>query len=154
MVNLSMKTFKGLAALLLPLALAACSKSPAQEGGADGGAGGGGRGGAGGAPGGDRVVPVAVATVQKRDVPIFIDGLGTVAAYQTVTVRPQVDGRLEKVFFREGQPVHRGEDLALIDPQPFINQVHQAEAALARDQALARHQPARPGALHPLAERS
>lgn len=121
-----MHTFKGLSAFLLTLALAACSKPP-QGGGPSGG----------GPPGGgERVVPVSVANVQQRDVPIFIDALGTVAAYQTVTVRSQVDGRLEKVFFREGQPVHRGEELALIDPQPFINQLHQAEAALARDKAM------------------
>src|SRR5688572_16344833 len=59
----------------------------------------------GGAP--DRVVPVQVATVAQRDVPLWIEGLGTVAAFQQVTVRPQVDGRLDKVMFEEGQAVKK-----------------------------------------------
>ena len=83
----------------------------------------------------DRQVPVIEATVQKRDVPIFLDGLGSVTAFKTVTVRSQVDGRLDRVFFREGQAVHAGDLLAKIDPRPFQNQLHQAEGALARDGA-------------------
>jgi multidrug efflux system membrane fusion protein len=82
-----------------------------------------------------RVVPVVSAPVQKKDVPIFLDGLGSVSAYKTVTVRSQVDGRLDTVQFREGQPVKSGELLARIDPRPFQNQLKQAEGALARDQA-------------------
>ncbi len=112
-----MRTSKGIAPVLLALALATCSRTQ------------------GGPPPGERVVPVAVASVQRRDVPIFLDGLGTVSASQTVMVRSLVDGRLERVFFREGQAVRRGEALAQIDPQPFLNQLHQAEAALARDRA-------------------
>jgi multidrug efflux system membrane fusion protein len=54
---------------------------------------------------------------------------------QQVTVRPQVDGRLEKVLFVEGQPVKKGEVLAQIDPRPFLVALHQAEGALARDKA-------------------
>ena len=83
----------------------------------------------------NRQVPVIEATVQKRDVPIFLDGLGSVTAFKTVTVRSQVDGRLDRVFFREGQAVHAGDLLAKIDPRPFQNQLHQAEGALARDDA-------------------
>ena len=83
----------------------------------------------------NRQVPVIEATVQKRDVPIFLDGLGSVTAFKTVTVRSQVDGRLDQVFFREGQAVHAGDLLAKIDPRPFHNQLHQAEGALARDGA-------------------
>ncbi len=82
-----------------------------------------------------RAVPVAVAAVQQRDVPVYLDGLGSVAALMTVAVRPQVDGRLDQVFFKEGQTVRRGEVLAQIDPRPFLNQLHQAEGQLARDQA-------------------
>ena len=82
-----------------------------------------------------RVVPVITAMVEKRDVPIYLDGLGSVVAYNTVTVRSQVDGRLEKVLFREGQVVHRGEVLAQIDQRPFTIQLHQAQGALARDLA-------------------
>src|SRR5260370_12385726 len=82
-----------------------------------------------------RPVPVIDATVQKRDVPIFLDGLGSVTAFRTVTVRSQVDGRLDRVLFREGQAVHAGDLLARIDPRPFQNQLQQAEGALARDAA-------------------
>ncbi len=82
-----------------------------------------------------RPVPVVSGVVAKRDVPIYLDGLGSVAAFKTVTVRTQVDGRLDQVLFREGQQVHQGDLLARIDPRPFRNQLHQAEGALARDQA-------------------
>jgi multidrug efflux system membrane fusion protein len=82
-----------------------------------------------------RPVPVATAPVVRRDVPVFLDGLGTVAAYKTVTVRSRVDGQLQTVAFREGQAVKRGTLLAEIDPRPFLIQLHQAEAALARDNA-------------------
>jgi multidrug efflux system membrane fusion protein len=81
----------------------------------------------------ERVIPVVAATVEKKDVPIFLEGLGNVTAYKTVTVHTQVDGRLDKVLFTEGQKVKRGEALAQIDPRPFQIQLHQAEGALARD---------------------
>jgi multidrug efflux system membrane fusion protein len=83
----------------------------------------------------NRPVPVVAAPVMKKDVPIFLEGIGTVAAYKTVTVKPQVDGVLEKVLFREGDPVKRGELIAQIDPRPFLAALHSAEGALARDQA-------------------
>ena len=82
-----------------------------------------------------RVVPVLVAPVEKRDVPLWLEGLGSAAAWQQVTVRAQVDGRLDKVFFREGQVVRRGDLLAQIDPRAFTNQLHQANGALVRDRA-------------------
>src|SRR5262249_13033331 len=81
----------------------------------------------------ERVIPGAAATVEKKDVPIFLEGLGNVTAYKTVTVHSQVDGRLDKVLFTEGQKVKRGDALAQIDPRPFQIQLHQAEGALARD---------------------
>lgn len=84
----------------------------------------------------DRPVPVLVATVEVRDVPIYLEGLGTVAAYNTVTVRPRVEGQLVAVRFQEGQTVHRGDVLAQIDPRPFQIQLRQAEALAARDRAL------------------
>jgi multidrug efflux system membrane fusion protein len=84
---------------------------------------------------GDRVIPVSVTKVEQKDFPVFLDGLGTVTAYKTVTVRSQVDGRLDAVVFREGQEVKKGEVLAQIDPRPFQIQLHQGEGALARDQA-------------------
>src|SRR5687768_6511188 len=92
-------------------------------------------GGGGGGGGGDRVVPVLVAPAEKRAVPIWIEGLGTVAAFQQVTVRAQVDGRLDKVLFTEGQAVKKGEVLAQIDPRPWLVQLHQAQGAYARDKA-------------------
>ena len=85
--------------------------------------------------GADRPVPVLVAETVSKDVPIFLEGLGTVTAYKTVNVRSQVDGRLDKVVFQEGKPVKQGELLAQIDPRPFEILLHQGEAALTRDQA-------------------
>jgi multidrug efflux system membrane fusion protein len=85
--------------------------------------------------GGDRVVAVQVATAVRKDLPIWLEGLGTVAAAQQVTVKAQVDGRLDKVLFTEGQPVEKGAVLAQIDPRPFLVQLHTAQGALARDTA-------------------
>lgn len=90
------------------------------------------------AAGADRIIPVIAATVAQEDVPIYLDGLGTVTAFNTVTVKPQVEGRLDQVLFREGQTVKKGDLLAQIDPRPFLAKLHQAEAALARDRALLR----------------
>jgi multidrug efflux system membrane fusion protein len=84
----------------------------------------------------ERVVPVVAAMVERRDVPIYLDGLGTAIASHTIPVHTQVDGRLLQVAFSEGQDVHRGQLLALIDPRPFLAQLEQAEGALARDRAL------------------
>jgi multidrug efflux system membrane fusion protein len=94
------------------------------------------RGGPGAGSGSDaRVVPVQVARVERKDLPIWLEGLGTVAAVQQVTVRPQVDGRIDKILFVEGQPVKRGDVLMQIDPRPFLVALHQAQGALARDKA-------------------
>ncbi len=92
-------------------------------------------GGGKGAAGADRAVPVLLSEAVTRDVPIYLDGLGTVTAYKTVNVRPQVDGRLDRVTFREGQTVKKGEVLAEVDPRPFQILLHQGEAALTRDKA-------------------
>jgi multidrug efflux system membrane fusion protein len=80
-------------------------------------------------------VPVAVATVSRADVPVRLSALGSVTAFNTVTVRPRVDGQLMRVLFREGQFVNRGDLLAEIDPRPFQVQLEQAQGQLARDQA-------------------
>ena len=109
------------------------SSAPA-AGGASGPPAEGRRGGDGGGAEG-RVVPVQVATAERKDLPIWLEGLGTVAPAQQVTVRPQVDGRIEKVLFVEGQPVKRGDVLVQIDPRPFLVTLHQAQGALARDRA-------------------
>jgi len=81
----------------------------------------------------DRVVPVQTAMVVAKDVPIWVEGLGSVSAYYTVTVHTQVDGRLDSVLFKEGQRVKKGDVLAQIDPRPFAIALQQAQAAYARD---------------------
>jgi multidrug efflux system membrane fusion protein len=80
-------------------------------------------------------VPVVGGTVIQKDVPIYLDGLGTVQAFNTVTVHVQVDGRLQKVAFVEGQDVRAGDSLAQIDPQSFQAQLEQVEAKKAQDEA-------------------
>lgn len=82
---------------------------------------------------------VAVETVLQADFPVYLNGLGTVTALRTVTVRPRVDGELVKVVFTEGQMVKEGELLAEIDPRPFQIQLQQAEGQLLRDEALLRN---------------
>jgi multidrug efflux system membrane fusion protein len=80
-------------------------------------------------------VPVTAAQAHKGDVPIVLEGLGTVTPLNTATIHTQVQGTLDSVDFIEGQQVKRGDVLAKIDPRVFEAQVDQAEAALARDQA-------------------
>src|SRR5207248_9702050 len=80
-------------------------------------------------------VPVLDGVVARADVPIYLDGLGTVQAFNTVTIRPRVDGQVQKVAFIEGQDVHAGDLLAQIDPAPYQTQVEQAEAKKAQDEA-------------------
>jgi multidrug efflux system membrane fusion protein len=80
-------------------------------------------------------VPVVVATAQKGDLPVFFDGLGTVTAFNTVTVRSRVDGQIVKINFTEGQTVKQGDSLIEIDPRPYQVQLEQAEGQLAKDQA-------------------
>lgn len=80
-------------------------------------------------------IPVLAATAEQRDVPIYLDGLGTVQASATVTVKPQVDGMLTEMRFREGQDVRAGDVLARIDPRTYQAAVDQASAKKAQDQA-------------------
>src|SRR6266446_3084798 len=91
--------------------------------------------GRGGAGMGNFVVPVVVATAQRGDLPVYFNGLGTVTAFNTVTVRSRVDGQLVSVAFTEGQFVHEGDVLAQIDPRPFQVLLEQAQGQLAKDQA-------------------
>lgn len=81
-------------------------------------------------------VPVQVAPVRAGAVPSFLTGIGTVQAYNAVSVRSRVDGELTQILFREGQDVAAGDPLALIDPRPLQAQLRQQEAARAKDQAL------------------
>jgi multidrug efflux system membrane fusion protein len=80
-------------------------------------------------------VPVTAGTAESGDVPIYLTGLGSAQGFNTVTVRPRVDGQLIKVLFKEGQDVKAGDVLAQIDPRPFQTQVDQARAVKAKDQA-------------------
>jgi multidrug efflux system membrane fusion protein len=91
--------------------------------------------GRGGSGPGNMVVPVVVATAQRGDLPVYFNGLGTVTAFNTVTVRSRVDGQLTSIAFKEGQFVNEGDLLAQIDPRPFQVQLAQALGQLAKDQA-------------------
>jgi membrane fusion protein, multidrug efflux system len=85
--------------------------------------------------GGALVVPVVVATATRGDLPVYFNGLGTVTAFNTVTVRSRVDGQIVKINFTEGQMVHQGDQLVEVDPRPYEVQLEQAEGQLAKDQA-------------------
>jgi multidrug efflux system membrane fusion protein len=81
-------------------------------------------------------VAVAVATATSGDIDVKIPALGTVTPLATVTVRTQISGTLQKIYFTEGQAVHQGDALAQIDPRPYEAALQQAEGNLKRDQAL------------------
>lgn len=78
---------------------------------------------------------VLAAPAKKEDVNVYLSGLGSVTALQTVTLRSRVDGELMEALFKEGQMVRQGELLARIDPRPFETQLAQAEGQMARDRA-------------------
>jgi membrane fusion protein, multidrug efflux system len=81
-------------------------------------------------------VAVAVATVVSGDIDVRIPALGTVTPLATVTVRTQISGTLQKIYFTEGQFVHQGDPLAQIDPRPYEAALQQMQGNLKRDQAL------------------
>ena len=80
-------------------------------------------------------IPVLVAPAEQKDVPIYLDGLGTVQAFNTVTVKAMVDGPLNTVNFKEGQDVKKGDVLAQIDPRTYQAALDQAVAKKAQDAA-------------------
>ena len=84
---------------------------------------------------GPQTVPVAVAKAERRDLPVYLTGLGSVEAFNTVQVKTRLDGQLVQVAFREGQNVQKGDLLAVIDPRPYQVQLSQAEANLFKDQS-------------------
>jgi membrane fusion protein, multidrug efflux system len=110
------------AALALLLALAGCQGSASQKDKHD-------------AATAARAVPVAVFTAVRQDMPVYLTGLGSVTAFNTVSLKSRVDGQLVRVNFREGQQVKKGDLLVLIDPRPFQVQLAQAQAQQYKDQA-------------------
>ena len=84
---------------------------------------------------GGGTVPVSIASVTKRDLPIYLTGLGTVQASFTVGIRSQVDGKLQEVLFTEGQHVKKGDILAKIDPRLYQAALDQAKAKKMQDEA-------------------
>ncbi|HTD24186.1 MAG TPA: MdtA/MuxA family multidrug efflux RND transporter periplasmic adaptor subunit [Terriglobales bacterium] len=82
-----------------------------------------------------RPVSVTVAKAGRQDLPVYLTGLGSVTASNTVSIKSRVDGQLVTVAFKEGQQVRKGDLLAVIDPRPFEVQLSQAQAQLFKDQA-------------------
>jgi multidrug efflux system membrane fusion protein len=80
-------------------------------------------------------VPVVAGAVAQKDVPIYLGGIGTVQAFNTVTIRARVDGQVQKIAFTEGQDVRAGDLLAQIDPDPFRAALEQAAAKKGQDEA-------------------
>src|SRR5215813_5356081 len=80
-------------------------------------------------------VPVTAGTVAAQDVPVFLQGIGTVQAYNMVAVKSRVDGQIVKVDFKEGQDVKAGDPLFQIDPRPYQAALEQAQAAKQKDEA-------------------
>ena len=80
-------------------------------------------------------IPVTIQTLQNTDFPVYLNGLGIVQPYDTVTVRSRVDGQVIKVGFRQGQMVNEGDVLVQIDPRPFQAALEMAQAKKAQDAA-------------------
>jgi membrane fusion protein, multidrug efflux system len=87
------------------------------------------------APAAPPPVPIVAGTVDQHDVPIYLTGVGTVIAYNTDLIRSQIQGQLVSINFTEGQAVHTGDTLALIDPRPYQATIDQYTANRDRDQA-------------------
>jgi membrane fusion protein, multidrug efflux system len=80
-------------------------------------------------------IPVSISEVNKSDFPVYLMGLGTVQAFNTVLVRTRVDGQIDKIAFKEGQSVNQGDLLAEIDPRPYQATLDQAKAKKVQDEA-------------------
>jgi len=91
---------------------------------------------AGGRGGMGQAVVIDTTNAQKGDINVFINALGTVTPYYTVSNKTRVDGQIVKVLYKEGQLVHQGDPLVEIDPAPFEAAVYQSQGQLARDEAL------------------
>lgn len=119
--------------LCLAVLLAGCGNAPNPEAASKGGPNAGKKGGRGGY--GPQSVSVAVAKAETRDIPVYLQGLGSVEAFNTVVVKSRLDGQLVEVHFKEGQEVNKGDLLAVIDPRPYQVALAQAEATLYKDQS-------------------
>jgi membrane fusion protein, multidrug efflux system len=82
-----------------------------------------------------RTIPVTAGQTEVRDVPVYVSGVGTIQAYNTVSVKSRVDGQITKVLFKEGQEVKAGDPLFQIDRRPFQAALDQAVATRQRDEA-------------------
>jgi multidrug efflux system membrane fusion protein len=82
-----------------------------------------------------QAVPVTAGIAEQRDVPVFVESLGTVQAFNRVNVTARVNGQITKVFFREGQEVNSGDQLFQIDPRPYQAALEQAQATKEKDNA-------------------
>ena len=82
-----------------------------------------------------RAVSVATSPVVKKDMPVYLTGLGSVTAFNTANIKSRVDGQIMEVNFKEGQTVKKGDMLILIDPRPYQAALDQMQAQLFRDQA-------------------
>ncbi len=80
-------------------------------------------------------IPVGVATVQQGNFNVYLNGLGSVQAFNTVSLKTRIDGQIMQVNFREGQDVNKGETLLVIDPRPYEVALAQAQANLQKDEA-------------------
>ncbi len=128
-------------AVILAVILTLCARmTPKAAGpggpGAPGGARGSGGGGRGGGRGGRPAITVGIAKATSGGVPIQVDGLGTVTSLATVNIIPRVTGQIDKIPYREGQLVRRGQILVQIDPRPFQIALQQAQGQLLHDEAL------------------
>ena len=94
-------------------------------------------------------VPVTPGVAEARDVPVFLRGIGTVQAYNTVTIKSRVDGQIVKVDFTEGQEVKAGDPLFQIDPRPFQAALDAGAGGQGKGRGAARQRPGRSGALCP-----
>ena len=114
-----LRTHRAGIALLICAALAGCSRADKNAK----------------ASGPPPAVPVGVATVQERDFPVYLTGLGSVLAFNTVALKTRIDGQITQVNFQEGQDVSVGQLLIQIDPRPYEVALQTAIANLQRDEA-------------------
>jgi multidrug efflux system membrane fusion protein len=91
----------------------------------------------GGGSAGRPPAPVVVASVEQQDIPVQIKAIGNVEAYQTVQIRSQVNGQIQKIFFKEGEDVRQGQPLFQLDKRPFQADLEKAIGQMKRDQAQA-----------------